>query len=117
MTALATLTPVLRVLHLFITLAMIGVVLIQRSEGGGLGIGAGGRRGEQDAGQAGACPEPQGSAEVTVLASASTPTDTDVAIIGAGVAGLAAATTLRAAGLRVELLEAAAHVGGRAYTT
>ena len=40
MTALATLTPVLRVLHLFITLAMIGVVLIQRSEGGGLGIGS-----------------------------------------------------------------------------
>jgi preprotein translocase subunit SecG len=39
MTALATLTPVLRVLHLFVTLAMIGVVLIQRSEGGGLGIG------------------------------------------------------------------------------
>ncbi len=33
------LIPVLRVLHLFITLAMIGVVLIQRSEGGGLGIG------------------------------------------------------------------------------
>jgi len=33
------LVPVLRVLHLFITLAMIGVVLIQRSEGGGLGIG------------------------------------------------------------------------------
>jgi preprotein translocase subunit SecG len=31
--------PVLRVLHVFITLAMIGVVLIQRSEGGGLGIG------------------------------------------------------------------------------
>ncbi len=40
MTALATLTPVLRVLHLFVTLAMIGVVLIQRSEGGGLGIGS-----------------------------------------------------------------------------
>jgi len=39
MNAFATLTPVLRVLHLFITLAMIGVVLIQRSEGGGLGIG------------------------------------------------------------------------------
>ncbi len=30
----------LLVLHLFVTLAMIGVVLIQRSEGGGLGIGA-----------------------------------------------------------------------------
>jgi preprotein translocase subunit SecG len=40
MIALSTLTPVLRVLHLFITLAMIGVVLIQRSEGGGLGIGS-----------------------------------------------------------------------------
>jgi preprotein translocase subunit SecG len=40
MIALSTLTPVLRVLHLFVTLAMIGVVLIQRSEGGGLGIGS-----------------------------------------------------------------------------
>jgi preprotein translocase subunit SecG len=40
MLALSTLTPVLRVLHLFVTLAMIGVVLIQRSEGGGLGIGS-----------------------------------------------------------------------------
>ena len=39
MIALSTLTPVLRVLHLFVTLAMIGVALIQRSEGGGLGIG------------------------------------------------------------------------------
>jgi preprotein translocase subunit SecG len=39
MIALSTLTPMLRVLHLFVTLAMIGVVLIQRSEGGGLGIG------------------------------------------------------------------------------
>ena len=39
MNAFAALTPVLRVLHLFVTLAMIGVVLIQRSEGGGLGIG------------------------------------------------------------------------------
>jgi preprotein translocase subunit SecG len=39
MNALTTLTPVLRVLHLIVTLVMIGVVLIQRSEGGGLGIG------------------------------------------------------------------------------
>ncbi len=54
---------------------------------------------------------------MTLLASASTPADTDVAIIGAGVAGLAAATTLRAAGLRVELLEAAPQAGGRALTT
>lgn len=30
----------LLVLHLFVTLAMIAIVLIQRSEGGGLGIGA-----------------------------------------------------------------------------
>ncbi len=188
MTALATLTPVLRVLHLFVTLAMIGVVLIQRSEGGGLGIGStqgmgafmsgrgtanlltrttailaalfftislslallnkGTNGAGRDilaptpsatapalhtpalhtpalhnaarlahAGQAGPRTEPQGSAEVSLLASASTPTDTDVAIIGAGVAGLAAASTLRAAGLRVELLEAAPHIGGRAYTT
>lgn len=32
-------TTVLLVIHLFVTLALIGVVLIQRSEGGGLGIG------------------------------------------------------------------------------
>ena len=32
-------TTVLLILHLFVTLALIGVVLIQRSEGGGLGIG------------------------------------------------------------------------------
>ena len=28
------------IIHLFVTLALIGVVLIQRSEGGGLGIGS-----------------------------------------------------------------------------
>ncbi len=32
-------TNVLLIIHLFVTLALIGVVLIQRSEGGGLGIG------------------------------------------------------------------------------
>jgi preprotein translocase subunit SecG len=32
-------TTVLLLIHLFVTLALIGVVLIQRSEGGGLGIG------------------------------------------------------------------------------
>jgi len=31
----------LLVLHVFITLAMIGVILMQRSEGGGLGMGGG----------------------------------------------------------------------------
>jgi preprotein translocase subunit SecG len=40
MIALTAVTQVLRVLHFFVTLAMIGVVLIQRSEGGGLGIGS-----------------------------------------------------------------------------
>ena len=30
---------VLLIIHLFVTIALIGVVLIQRSEGGGLGIG------------------------------------------------------------------------------
>ena len=32
-------TTILLLIHLFVTLALIGVVLIQRSEGGGLGIG------------------------------------------------------------------------------
>jgi preprotein translocase subunit SecG len=32
---------ILLVLHVFVTLALIGVVLIQRSEGGGLGLGGG----------------------------------------------------------------------------
>ena len=34
-------TSVLLIVHLFVTLALIGVVLIQRSEGGGLGLGGG----------------------------------------------------------------------------
>lgn len=34
--------PVLIVIHLIIVLALIGVVLLQRSEGGGLGLGGGG---------------------------------------------------------------------------
>ena len=33
-------STVLLVLHIFVTLALIGLVLIQRSEGGGLGIGS-----------------------------------------------------------------------------
>lgn len=33
---------VLIVIHLLVTLALIGVVLLQKSEGGGLGIGGGG---------------------------------------------------------------------------
>jgi preprotein translocase subunit SecG len=35
-------TTVLLVIHILIALALIGVVLLQRSEGGGLGIGGGG---------------------------------------------------------------------------
>jgi len=37
----AVLSSVLIVIHLMIVLALVGVVLIQRSEGGGLGIGGG----------------------------------------------------------------------------
>nr|WP_294523650.1 preprotein translocase subunit SecG [uncultured Rhodopila sp.] len=33
-------TSVLLIIHLFVTIALIGVVLLQRSEGGGLGIGS-----------------------------------------------------------------------------
>ena len=33
---------VILVIHLILTLAMIGLILLQRSEGGGLGIGGGG---------------------------------------------------------------------------
>jgi monoamine oxidase len=43
-------------------------------------------------------------------------TDTEVVVIGAGVAGLAAAATLRAAGRPCVLIEAAARPGGRAFT-
>ncbi len=41
----------------------------------------------------------------------------DVVVIGAGVAGLAAAGALRQAGLRCTVLEASARIGGRAWTT
>ena len=43
--------------------------------------------------------------------------DVDVVIVGAGCAGLAAAKTLRAAGLRFVVLEAMDRIGGRALTT
>ena len=51
---------------------------------------------------------------MTALASASA--TTDVAVIGGGVAGLAAAVLLRRSGLAVELIEAGQRIGGRAYT-
>jgi preprotein translocase subunit SecG len=38
-------TTVLLLIHLLIAVALIGVVLLQRSEGGGLGIGGGGGSG------------------------------------------------------------------------
>ena len=38
-------STVLVVIHVFLALAMIGVVLIQKSEGGGLGMGGGGMSG------------------------------------------------------------------------
>ncbi|HTV70518.1 MAG TPA: NAD(P)/FAD-dependent oxidoreductase [Rhizobiaceae bacterium] len=44
-------------------------------------------------------------------------TDVDVVIVGAGSAGLAAAKTLRAAGLSIKVVEAMNRIGGRAYTS
>ena len=44
-------------------------------------------------------------------------TDTGVIIVGAGVAGLAAAATLRRDGVACEVLEATTRIGGRAITT
>ncbi|MCX7383853.1 MAG: FAD-dependent oxidoreductase [Alphaproteobacteria bacterium] len=44
-------------------------------------------------------------------------TDCDVVVIGAGVAGLAAAATIRAAGRSCVLIEASGRIGGRALTT
>jgi preprotein translocase subunit SecG len=38
-------TAVILVIHIFATIAMIGVVLLQKSEGGGLGMGGGGMSG------------------------------------------------------------------------
>ncbi len=46
-----------------------------------------------------------------------TPTDTDVLVIGAGCAGLGAATALREHGLTAIVLEAADRIGGRAWTS
>lgn len=43
--------------------------------------------------------------------------DTDVVVIGAGCAGLGAATALRNAGIRCVVLEASGRPGGRAWTT
>ncbi len=43
--------------------------------------------------------------------------DTDIAIVGAGAAGIAAATTLRSRGIGCVVIEAAGRVGGRAHTT
>lgn len=43
-------------------------------------------------------------------------TETDVVIVGAGAAGLAAATRLQAAGVRFALIEAKHRAGGRAFT-
>ncbi len=45
------------------------------------------------------------------------PVVVDVAVVGAGIAGLAAAKTIAAAGLTVAVLEARDRVGGRTWTT
>ena len=54
---------VILVIHLFLALAIIGLVLLQRSEGGGLGIGGGG-------GGLGGLATPQGTASLLTKATA-----------------------------------------------
>lgn len=54
---------VILVIHLFLALAIIGLVLLQRSEGGGLGIGGGG-------GGLGGLATPQGAASILTKATA-----------------------------------------------
>lgn len=54
---------VVLVIHLFLALSIIGLVLLQRSEGGGLGIGGGG-------GGLGGLSTPQGTANVLSRATA-----------------------------------------------
>ncbi|MDZ7712458.1 MAG: FAD-dependent oxidoreductase [Rhodovibrio sp.] len=51
-----------------------------------------------------------------IAKSADITSEVDLAIVGAGVAGLAAAKTARARGLSVALLEAQPRIGGRAFT-
>ncbi len=51
-----------------------------------------------------------------LIVRAANASDFDVVIVGAGAAGLAAAKTLRSAGLSAVVLEARNRVGGRAYT-
>ena len=54
---------VILVIHLFLALSIIGLVLLQRSEGGGLGIGGGG-------GGLGGLSTPQGTANALTKATA-----------------------------------------------
>ena len=54
---------VILVIHLFLALSIIGLVLLQRSEGGGLGIGGGG-------GGMGGLSTPQGTANALTKATA-----------------------------------------------
>ncbi len=56
-------TSVILVIHLFLALAIIGLVLLQRSEGGGLGIGGSG-------GGLGGLATPQGTANILTRATA-----------------------------------------------
>lgn len=53
--------PVILVIHLFLALAIIGLVLLQRSEGGGLGIG--------QSGGLGGLATPQGTANLLTRAT------------------------------------------------
>ena len=57
-----------------------------------------------------------GAASLLPLPAAALPAKTEVVVVGAGMAGLAAARVLRERGFAVEVLEARDRIGGRAHT-
>jgi len=78
---------VLLVVHLLVALAMIGVVMLQRSEGGGLGIGGGGGGGGMGGFLTGRGTANLLTRTTAVLAAAFMVTSLTLSVFGAGGGG------------------------------